>query len=121
MTDDEFLRALEDCTLPATQFGHVGHVRAAYLLLRRTGFAEALPRICRSISRYAAHQGQPDRYQETMTVAYASLIQRHLTERGDGGDWTGFARQNPELFDSRTRIAIDPAFARGHGEPAVSP
>jgi hypothetical protein len=99
MTDQEFLRALESCGLPESQFGHVAHVRAAYLYLRQHDFAGALERIRRSIRNFATHLGKPDRYHETITVAYAALIQQHICERGDGGGWESFARENPELFD----------------------
>jgi len=101
MSDAEFLAALETCALPPDEFTHAAHVRAGYLYLRRAPFAAALERLSGVISRFAAHHGSPDRYHETVTDAYLALIQQHLSERGDGGDWTGFARANPELFEPR--------------------
>ncbi len=98
MTDAEFLRALESCELPEKEFGHAAHVRAAYLYLQQADFAGTLERIRRAIRNYAGHLGQPDRYHETITVAYVALIQQHICERGNGGGWTAFARDNPELF-----------------------
>jgi hypothetical protein len=98
MTDQEFLRALEHCELPENEFGHAAHVRAAYLYLREADFPGALERICRAIRNFAAHLGHPDRYHETVTVAYVALIQQHIGERGDSGGWTQFTRDNPELF-----------------------
>jgi hypothetical protein len=99
VNDDEFLRALEDCTLAEPDFGHAAHVRAGYLYLQRYGFPGALARIRRTIQDFAAHHGRPDRYSETMTVAYLTRIHQHLCERGDGGGWAEFAHHNPELFD----------------------
>ncbi len=99
MTDEEFLRALESCTLPQSQFGHVAHVRAVYLYLQHADFATALDRVRRTIRNFATHHGKPERYHETVTVAYVSLVQQHLCERGDGGGWESFAHQNTELFD----------------------
>ena len=49
MNDEDFLRALESCELPEHEFGHVAHVRAAYLYLRGGDFADALERVRRSI------------------------------------------------------------------------
>ncbi len=98
MSDEEFLQALESCTLPAKQFGHAAHVRAAYLYLQRSDFAAALDRIRRAIRNYATHQGKPDRYHETMTVAYVALIQEHIFAGGSGGGWEAFALQNSELL-----------------------
>ena len=98
MTDQEFLRALESCELAESDFGHAAHVRAAYLYLQAFDFAEALGRTRRSIRNYAKHLGKPDRYHETITVAYVALIQQHIGERGSAGGWTAFARDNIELF-----------------------
>src|ERR1700675_4451441 len=98
MTDREFIQALESCELAESDFGHAAHVRAAYLYLQEFDFAEALGRIRRAIRSYAEHLGKPDRYHETITVAYVALIQQHICERGDGGGWTAFARANSELF-----------------------
>jgi hypothetical protein len=98
MTDAEFLRALETCELPEREFGHAAHVRATYLYLASSEFAVALERIRRAIRNYAEHLGKPDRYHETITVAYVALIQQHICERGDGGGWAAFAGYNPELF-----------------------
>ncbi|MGO9036753.1 MAG: hypothetical protein ACLPX1_04265 [Steroidobacteraceae bacterium] len=98
MTDADFIRALEDCTLAEEEFGHAGHVRAAYLYLQSADFVEGLGRMRRAIRNYARSLGKPDRYHETITVAYVALIQQVLYERGGGG-WTEFARGAPELFE----------------------
>jgi len=105
VTDAEFLAALERLELPAKEFGHTAHVRAAYLYLCAGEFAEALARMRRAIRNFARHLGQPERYHETVTVAYLALIQQHIYERGDGGGWEGFARANPELF--RPRLLLE--------------
>ena len=99
MTDDEFLAALESCTLSEADFGHAGHVRAAYLYLRAAGFAQALHRIQGAIRKYASSLGKPDRYHETITVAYLALIRQALYERGDGGGWAAFSRDNAQLLE----------------------
>ena len=98
MTDDEFLRALERCELPESAFGHAAHVRAAYLYLREKEFSGALERTRRAIRNFARHLGKPERYHETITVAYLALIQQHMCQRGDGGGWAAFERENPELL-----------------------
>jgi hypothetical protein len=118
MTDDEFLRALESCTLPERQFGHAAHVRAAYLYLRQADFVGALDRMRRAIRNYATHHGKPDRYHETMTVAYLALIQQHMCERGPSDGWESFTCDNAELLDRNlltqfySREQIESAMAR---------
>ena len=98
MTDGEFLEALEQCTLQASEFGHAAHVRAAYLYLQAGEFASALTRMRSAIRNYARHLGKEDRYHETITVAYLALIQQHIAERGNGGCWEKFVRDNTELL-----------------------
>ena len=118
MTDHEFLQALESCALPESQFGHAAHVRAAYLYLRQADFVGALDRMRRAIRNYATHHGKPDRYHETITVAYVALIQQHLCERGPSDGWESFMRDNPELLDPDllarfySREQIESAIAR---------
>jgi len=118
MTDHEFLEALESCTLPESQFGHAAHVRAAYLYLRQADFVGALDRMRRAIRIYAAHHGKPDRYHETITVAYVALIQQHICERGPSDGWESFTRSNSELLDPNllaqfySREQIESATAR---------
>jgi hypothetical protein len=118
MTDHEFLQALESCTLPESHFGHAAHVRAAYLYLRQADFVGALERIRRAIRNYATHHGKPDRYHETMTVAYLALIQQHICERGPSDGWESFTRDNSELLDPNlltrfySREQIESAMAR---------
>jgi hypothetical protein len=53
MTDADFLRALETCVLPESEFRHAAHLRAAYLYLQQADFVGALKRIRRAIRNYA--------------------------------------------------------------------
>lgn len=99
MTDDEFLTALERCELAAEAFTHAAHVRAGYGYLCAGGFDAALGRVRSAIQRYAAHLGKPDKYHETITVAYLALIHERLSEGGDAGGWAGFRERNPDLLE----------------------
>ena len=99
MTDAEFLSAFEAGDIAAPS--HAAHVRAAYALLGQCAFAEALPRLAAALRRIAAAAGRPERYHETITVAYLALIQQHVDERGPADGWDNFARFNPELLDRR--------------------
>jgi hypothetical protein len=118
VTDHEFLQALENCTLQESQFGHAAHVRAAYLYLRQADFVGALDRMRRAIRNFAAHHGKPERYHETITVAYVALIQQHICERGPSDGWESFTHDNSELLDPElltrfySREQIESAIAR---------
>jgi len=108
VNDAQFLVALEACTLPEVEFGHRGHVRAGYLYLRRAQFTEALCSVRAAIRNCAIHHGQAHRYDDAMTVAYLTLIQQHLLERGDAGGWLAFADANPELFVQLSKKELRP-------------
>lgn len=98
MTDREFLDALESGELPEHEFGHAAHVRAAYLYLKEGEFIDAYARIRRAIRNFADRLGKPDKYHETITVAYLALIQQRMREGGAAADWAAFVQANPELF-----------------------
>src|ERR1700722_9845757 len=99
MNDEEFLAALEACSLGEREFGHAAHIRAAYLYTRSSDFAIALAKTRRAIQNFATSVGKPDRYHETITVAYLALIRQRLHECGDAGGWEGFARTNTALLE----------------------
>jgi hypothetical protein len=101
MTDAEFLAALESCTLPEAEFDHRGHLRAAWLCLRAGPFPEALARVSAALKRYSSHMGKPDRYHETITVAYMAVINERLHAGGAHDNWSAFLRDNPDLADRR--------------------
>jgi hypothetical protein len=105
MEDEAFLRALESCLLPASEFGHAAHVRAAYLYLRGAELDVAIDNVRRTLQRYVAHLGCADRYDETMTKAYMAIIHRRMVEKGDAGGWAAFARANQDLFTIRRLTA----------------
>jgi hypothetical protein len=108
MTDAEFLAALETCQLAPAQFDHAAHVRAAYLYSRGADFHEAVGRMRHALRAFAASVGKPDRYHETITVAFMALVRQHLHERGDEGGWPGFAHRNPELFERDLLLGFFP-------------
>jgi hypothetical protein len=99
MNDRQFLRALESCELAPQCFGHREHVRAAFLYLECLPFGAAIDRMRGTLQRYTAALGRPEKYHETLTVAFMCLVNTHR-QRGTYGNWEEFARLNPELFDS---------------------
>jgi hypothetical protein len=99
MTDEEFLAAFESCTLPAAAFRHGDHLRAGWVYLQGMPFGAALDRMRAALQRYAASHGQPERYHETITVAYMSLLQTHRV-LNPAETWEQFVAANPALFEA---------------------
>jgi ribosomal protein S18 acetylase RimI-like enzyme len=105
MHDDAFLRAFEECTLPAAGWNHRAHVRVAYLYASRHGLADAIERMRASIQRYNAASQTPDTldrgYHETITLAFMRLIFAANLHTGPHADSRAFCERHPELLDKQ--------------------
>ena len=99
MTDDEFVTAFENCTLPPEAFRHADHVRMAFLYLGRYPLLEALQCFSASLVRFATSYGKTNLYNETITWAYLLLIRERLARVGRPQTWEEFAGANPDLLD----------------------
>jgi hypothetical protein len=96
MTDEQLLRDFEAGLAPEGGFHHREHVRVAWNYLRTSPLPEALAKFCTGLRHFAAAQGAPGLYHETITVAYLLLINERI---GDGAlDWERFAAAYPELL-----------------------
>jgi hypothetical protein len=77
LSDDEFLAAFESCALPNTAFRHGDHLRLAWIQLHRHTFEEALAAVREGIRKFAAHNGRPNLFHETITTAWVKLLATH--------------------------------------------
>ncbi|MCP3137318.1 hypothetical protein [Pyxidicoccus xibeiensis] len=101
LTDAGFLAAVEAATYPGEDFRHGAHVRLAWLCLREHGFEAGLARVRELIQRYAAALGATGKYHETLTRAWAELVQVGLDAAPDVTSFDAFLEARPELEDSR--------------------
>jgi hypothetical protein len=104
LTDVQFIERFEDCTLPAAWFHHRDHIRLAWLQIKAHGLLEGLERISRGIKRFAAAQGKAERYHETITWAYAILVNERIARANPEQSWSEFANLNPDLLDWHSSI-----------------
>lgn len=105
MSDEEFLAAFLDCSMPTSGFDHRGHVRAAWLLLRRYPVDEAVQRTCDGIARLAAHLGVPGKYHRTLSEAMVRLT-AYGGASAPGLSWDDFVQRNRLLMeDARGLLA----------------
>lgn len=128
MTDEAFARAFEDGTVTPAEFGHLAHVRVAWVYLHEAGsLDEALARMRSAIRRFAAVAGAPQKYHETITVLWMRLLD-DVRAQGAAGQLDGVLRAYPSLADkdlplqyySRDRLFGDEARA-GWVEPDRCP
>jgi hypothetical protein len=101
--DDDFIAQLENCTLPEDKFHHADHLRAAWLYLTRFTVTDALARFSKTLGRYAASLGKPDRYHETITWAYLLLLNERI-QRQPVSSWQQFAALHSDLFDWKNSV-----------------
>ncbi len=97
--DDRTLRTrFLEGTLDPEGFMHATHVRLTYLLLRERALPETLIALRDGLSRLASAAGHPEKYHETITFAFAAVINERM-QRGDPGDFEAFARMHPDLLE----------------------
>jgi len=104
MTDEDFIRNFEACTLPAECFHHQEHVRVVWLYLLRYSVLETLARFSESLKRFAIANGQATLYHETISWAYVFLIHERMARRVGTQTWQEFMETNSDLFDWQTSI-----------------
>jgi hypothetical protein len=82
MADDEFVRAFESCELSPGLFHHRDHIRLARIYVDLDGAAAATERFRSHLRKFAEHLGKPDKYHETITVAWMRLVVDATTQEG---------------------------------------
>jgi phage gp16-like protein len=81
-------------------FGHRQHVELAWRLLAGHASVDAAAdAMAAAIRQVAAAHGQPAKYHETITRAWAHCVAVHQ-QRWPGGTFAQFAERNPRLLDS---------------------
>jgi ribosomal protein S18 acetylase RimI-like enzyme len=115
MNDDEFLTAIENCTLPFEQWTHRAHVRVAFLYASRFDLESATDRMRASVKAYnkatetleAIDRG----YHETITQAFMRLVFAANVQTGPHVSSDEFCETHPELL---TKYALRSFYSREH-------
>jgi hypothetical protein len=98
MDHETLVRAFESGEGPAGGFHHAQHVRVAWWYLRAHPLPDAMARFTASLRHFAEKHGKPERYHETVTIAFLLVISERLAAAGPEAGWEAFADQNPDLF-----------------------
>jgi hypothetical protein len=98
LDDDALVEAIESCGLPAAQLHHADHIRLAWIYLGRFSEQEATVRIERTIRSFAAHNGVPEKYHHTITVAWMRLVAAAREATPQSTRFEEFAEMHPELL-----------------------
>lgn len=110
-----------------SEFPHLDHVRVVYLHTRRAGRDAAVEFARAGLQRLTRQLGVPEKYHETVTVAWARLVGERA-ETGPGQDFAEFLEHNPQfhrkdlLEDYYSREVLFGAAARARFvEPDLRP
>jgi hypothetical protein len=127
-SDEDFLRAFEDLSLPAQLFHHREHVRVTWLYLKVSDATRAAERMAAGILRFANHHGATQKYHHTLTLAWVRLVAAALVETPEGNSFEQFLGLHPELGDKNllgkhySKELLQTAAAReGWVEPDLQP
>ena len=101
--DAATLAAFEAGLVDPKRFGHVDHVRIAWLLLRAERFTTAAERMSAGLRRMLARTGNDAAYHETLTVGFLALIAERLDDATDFATFTG---RHPDLFERDTLVRL---------------
>ncbi len=97
MDEEAVLQLLEAGKLPERGLPHADHVRLAWYCVRQQPVLSALSRVRNALMQAARGAGRPERYHETVTVAYVLIIAERLGSARDA-PWEVFAASNPDLL-----------------------
>jgi hypothetical protein len=95
--DLDLIEEFEQGRAPAG-FHHADHVRVAFAYVAQYPFLEAVARFSAALKRFAAAQGKPQLYHETITWAYLILIRERRARAGRTQTWKEFADRNADLL-----------------------
>ena len=82
------------------RFGHREHVQLAWTYLRSLPRGQARSAMQRSIRHLAQAHDAPDRYHETLTLAWMDVVDLHLDRGTSGESFDEFIEHNERLLDS---------------------
>lgn len=99
LDDTEFGQQFENGTLPPALFDHLGHLRLAWIYLKRYGEGGAIEKACGDIRTYARIHGDGEKFHKTLTVASIKIV-NHFVKRTGTEDFSIFILENPRLGHS---------------------
>jgi hypothetical protein len=99
VNDAELIETFEACRITAAEFRHEMHVRLTYAYLSRHPLPIVMSKLGEGLRRFAAHHGVPEKYHETITFAFAALINERRLRTNPGATFEAFRANNPDLFE----------------------
>jgi hypothetical protein len=100
MSDAELIARFERGDVD--EFHHADHVRVAFAYVRTMPLLDAIGQFTAALRRFAAAQGKPQLYHETITWAFLLIIHERI-ERAPA-EWDAFIRDNADLLQWKPSV-----------------
>lgn len=104
LSDEEFVRQFEDCSLNPKYFNHIGHLRIAWIYLERLELERANRKVCSGIKKYAESLGAKDKFNLTITDALVKIM---ATRKRPFQGWNEFLSDNNDLVNNAIGILLE--------------
>jgi hypothetical protein len=126
-SDDAFVEAFENCSLPNSSFRHADHVRLTWIYVRRFGEQGATEHLLEGIRQFAIHNGAAQKFNYTQTRAWVRIIGAAHRSSPDITNFPDLVAVHPHLLDTGalakhySKALLESASARaGWIEPDLS-
>ena len=112
LTDQDFLKSLDDCSLDPSLFNHEAHLRLAWLYINERGVESAELKVSDTIQKYVAHLGANDKYHHTLTIAAVKTVY-HFYQKYQGENFFDFIDEFPRVANEFKSL-IDAHYSPAH-------
>lgn len=96
LNDLDLEKQFENCTLDPELFVHEAHLRLAWIHVRKYGLAQAEKNLCKQISKFDKTFGDGTKFNLTVTVASAKVID-HFKQKTLANTFPEFIAEFPRL------------------------
>lgn len=96
LSNGQFERAFNDCTLPPNLFSHEAHLRLAWININLYGMEEGERKLQEQLKNFVAFVGAKDKYNTTLTVAAIRIV-GHFIKKSNTDNFKDFILEFPQL------------------------
>lgn len=104
MSDDDINKPEQKAAAGGGLFRHKEHVKLTWLYLRKYRLLETVGKVSEALKMFAAANGTPQLYNETLTWAYIFLINERMARLDAEHTWDEFYAAHPDLFNWNENI-----------------
>lgn len=98
LSDNQFIKMLENKSLHKSYFDHIGHLRLAWIYLNKYSLECSLGLISSNIKLYAENLGATDKFNQTITTAIVLLVAKRINELAIK-TWDEFIELNQDIVN----------------------